>query len=145
MQKYQKEMLKQFRTKDGRWPRFSSIRLGQREDVLQQKADLLAHWHEVAEDGKIAVIREGMDCDCTQYRRVSVIPMPGLMAWLVEEDKHQQYLDGPESHYFGKPSRHEPGYKSRDRALEAYEDGHPHYVTWGDLDDPLGDWHGRNE
>lgn len=136
MQRYQKEMTKRFRLKDGKkYPRFFSIRTFERKDRLQEKAELLALWHEYAEDGQIAVIREGMDCDCTQYRKVSVIPIPGLMAWQKQEDLHYQWLDGPETTWFGRPSTHAPSYTSRDRALEAYEDGHPHYVTWGSLDD----------
>jgi hypothetical protein len=112
-------------------PRFIAAR--QRDDELAAKQRLKERWENFAEDGMIAVIREGMDCDCVQYRTVRHIPVPSLAAWLKAEDENQQWLDGPESHYFGRPSDYPIEHVTRDRALEAYEDGHPGYVTWGDL------------
>lgn len=100
---------------------------------INDRADLAGVITRYAEDGKIAVIRSGMDCDCTQYYRATIIDVPQLFAWQRDEDEHQQWLDGPESTSFARPSETEPRYASSDRALEAYEDGHPGYVTWTDL------------
>lgn len=88
------------------------------------------------EAGHIAVVRSGMDCDCTQYKRVSIIDAPvSVVAWLRDEWEHRNWLDGPESVWLEPPSNWPDGnhYVSRDRALEAFEEGHPHYVTWGEL------------
>lgn len=81
------------------------------------------------EGDQIALIRDGMDCDCTQYLRVTHIDVPHLFAWHRSERKHQEWLDGPETSYFGRPSEYPQRHKQSDRALEAYEDGHPSYVT----------------
>lgn len=88
------------------------------------------------EDGKIGVIRSGMDCDCTQYYSERVIAAPsGAFAFCREEEAHCDSLDGPESVHFDKPSNIEVQHKSRDRALEAYEDGRPNLILWGSMDD----------
>jgi len=88
-----------------------------------------------AENGMIAICRSGMDCDCVQYASVRIVPVPvSIVAWLKEEDEHNQWLDGPESMWIDQPSQHddEESYRSADRALEAYEDGRS-TVYWGDL------------
>jgi hypothetical protein len=101
---------------------------------INDRARLLKQIQANTEDGMIAVYRSGMDCDCTQYSRCSIIPAPkGAFIEQYHEDQHQQWLDGPESSWYGKPSQAEPHYKSADRALEAYEEGHPHLILWGDL------------
>lgn len=103
---------------------------------INKKAALRRRWTEVAEDGQIATIRSGMDCDCTQYYHVYHGPVPvSVVAWLRDEDEHREWLDGPESCSFGKPSEHPKEHRSSDRALEAYENGHPSRVTWARYDE----------
>ena len=83
------------------------------------------------EDGMIGVIRQGMDCDCTAYVYEHVRPaFKGAVAFLQEEFAHQESLDGPESTRWLKPSEVKPRHESRDLALEAYENGHAHRVSW---------------
>lgn len=106
----------------------------ERRDHLAERAALKAHIEACTEDGKIAINRSGMDCDCSQYASTRHIPAPlSVFAFVVEEDKHCESLDGPESMWIGKPSEYPARYASVDRALEAYEDGHPSVVYWGDL------------
>lgn len=109
--------------------------LASRYDGLAEKQALLRRIQSCTENGHIAICRSGMDCDCTQYSRVTIVPVPTLVAFIRDEDEHQQWLDGPESVWIDKPSDHDNRnyYASSDRALEAYENGHPHRVTWTDL------------
>lgn len=101
---------------------------------IEQRAGYRRILDTCVEDGKIGYVRSGMDCDCTQYRREDVRPAPaGAFVFQREEDEHQSWLDGPESTYWLRPSETEKSYRSADRALEAYEDGHPSVVYWGDL------------
>lgn len=82
----------------------------------------------------IAVMRSGMDCDCTQYSSVRHVEAPkSILKFIRDEEEHREYLDGPESVSYGKPSDNEPDYRSADRAMEAYENGHPSRVEWGPL------------
>lgn len=102
-------------------------------DYLAEKQRLKDRIAECTEDGMVAVIRDGMDCDCTQYLRVTHIPAPTLVAWNKAEEDHYEWLDGPESTHFGKPSEYPERHRSSDRALEAYENGSMHLVTRTDL------------
>jgi hypothetical protein len=105
------------------------------DDELAAKWSLRQHIDACTEDGKIAVCRSGMDCDCTQYASVRIVPAPlSVLAWVKAEDEHQRWLDGHESTWIDKPSSHDgESYRSADRALEAYEDGRPSTIYWGDL------------
>lgn len=80
--------------------------------------------------GKVGVIVSGMDCDCCKYWRESVVDAPpSVVAWLRGYEHHCSYLDGPETLSFVTPDKVQDGYsESRDLALEAFEDGHPHVV-----------------
>lgn len=98
--------------------------------VINHRAALLDRLNACTEFGKVAFIRDGMDCDCTQYLHVDHIDRPvSIVAWMESEDKRCEWLDGPESAYFGRPSEYPEQNASSDRALEAYEDGHPHSIT----------------
>lgn len=114
------------------WPTQHSIAAVHHQ--INERAQWEARFRRSQENGRVALIRSGMDCDCTQYYRVSHIDVPtSLVAWVRNEDHHQEWLDGPESTSIGKPSENPERYASADRALEAYEDGHPHRVSWGPL------------
>jgi hypothetical protein len=81
-------------------------------------------------NGQIGVAVTGMDCDCSAYGREYTVEMPNCVAafkrWF---DKHIEYLDGPESQRFMRPEEvDKSNHYSRDLALEAFEDGHPHVV-----------------
>jgi hypothetical protein len=106
-----------------------------RDQHINERAWLADTFQAKAENGMVAIVREGMDCDCTQYRTVVHIPVPlSVFAFQKGEEDHREWLDGPESMWIAKPSEEPRGHKSRDRALEAYEDGHPHVVYYGDID-----------
>lgn len=101
---------------------------------INERAALKARIDEVTEDGMFAIVRAGMDCDGTQYRRVSHhVTIHNIFKFHQKEMEHEDALDGVEQTWFQKPSEEEPSYKSRDRALEAYENGHPSRLVMGAL------------
>ena len=106
-------------------------RLPRVDHLINERAQWRAHIDANTEGGMVALCRSGMDCDCSKYWDVRIVPAPvSVVAWLRELDNHCQWLDGPESTWFDKPSNHPEGdeHESRDLALEAFEDGHPHVV-----------------
>lgn len=83
-------------------------------------------------DGKIGVIVQGMDCDCCAYRREYVTESwSSVAAFKKHWSEHCDYLDGPETQNFCQPTEVEKcNNYSRDLALEAYENGHPHRIEY---------------
>lgn len=101
-------------------------RMGQ---VCAENAALRATLDKYVVDGMLGVVQHGMDCDCTQYYREYVMPAPAGAAALKQwHASREANLDGPETVYFKRPQDVEKQSRSRDLALMAYEDGHPHVV-----------------
>lgn len=98
--------------------------------VVEENADYRRVLDKCWANGKIGVAVSGMDCDCTQYARQYTIEIPNSVAALKRWDyKRQEWLDGPENVRFIHPDKVDPSQNfSRDLALEAYENGHPHVV-----------------
>lgn len=121
--------------KRGGWmsPNRAARRIAAVHDAINERAYWHTAFHYYAENGHVVLCRSGMDCDCVQYASERLIPVPAsIFAWCREEDAHREYLDGPESKWLERPEEdHRDGYRSADRTLEAYEDGHPHSVSWG--------------
>ena len=94
-----------------------------------ERAQALAEMAACTENGKVALIESGMDCDCVRYSgRVHIVD---ATEEAVEElyDYVYKWADGPVSLAFCKPSvAKQVRYTSRDLALEAFEDGHPHSI-----------------
>lgn len=90
-------------------------------------------WHSAdslfGENGEVAIVWSGMDCDCNNYTdQVSIINSDWKS---IRDHVHETYkwADGPCGYYITKPSKaQELEYHSRDLAMEAFEDGHPHVV-----------------
>lgn len=103
-----------------------------RRDHLAERAKMVSRIRELAEDGQIGLSRSGMDCDCVQYSGVTSI-MPAVpMAVFREIEKIYEHADGPCSVGVVSPSTaRATEYRSYDRALEAYENGHAHRITLG--------------
>ena len=94
---------------------------------INDRARIAAEISRVQIGGKVGLVRMGMDCDCTRYLRASIIDVPALFQFQVEQFKHEEWLDGPESTGFCCPLDLPESF-SRDLAAEAFEDGHPHVV-----------------
>jgi acylphosphatase len=76
----------------------------------------------LAEDGMVAVVESGMDCDCVRYRNVvRIIPAEEADAYI---RKSIEWADGPIHHYIERPSvALKLEYDSRDLAMEGFENG----------------------
>lgn len=99
--------------------------------TINERAQWKAQLDASTEGGRVAVCRSGMDCDCTKYFDVRITEAPAsIVAWLRDHERHCEWLDGPESTWFDRPSNFVEGdcHESRDLILEAFEDGHPHVV-----------------
>lgn len=82
------------------------------------------------EKGEVAIVRSGMDCDCSTFCDVSHVNANWYdVETYINED--QSWADGPVSYSLITPAE-EAEFNpppSRDLALEAFEDGHSHIVS----------------
>lgn len=106
-------------------------RLDDSRRATQRRRAHLRQIVELAEGGQIAIVTSGMDCDCSAWTgSVSYVPatVAAVDEWL--EDFYGN-AEGPQGHYLAAPSvARRVQRTSRDLALEAYEDGHPHVVHY---------------
>lgn len=80
------------------------------------------------ENGKVAKINSGMDCDHASWYIVQHISTPTVVsAWHIAEDQ-ARWADGPCGIYYDKPSQTPESNTGRDHLAEAFENGHPHVV-----------------
>jgi hypothetical protein len=95
----------------------------------QRRQARLAAIREKAEDGKVAMIWSGRDCDGVRYSGSVYIVDATAQAVDAEEEHTLKWADGPCGFYLERPSvACGVEYDSRDLALEAFEDGHPHVL-----------------
>lgn len=83
----------------------------------------------LAEDGKVAWVESGRDCDCVEYDGVVHITDATVAAYEALSDRINDYADGPFRLRLCRVSEtRQIRRESRDLVMEAYEDGHPHAV-----------------
>ena len=102
------------------------------EDYLQQRAVMAEHIRGCSEDGRIAIVTAGMDCDGSAWaNRVSLVDaVPRKVEHYLE--RYYAEAEGPQSHELARPSQVADLHAvHRDLAMEAYEDGHPHSLHYG--------------
>lgn len=89
----------------------------------------LAKLKAVAENGEVAIVESGMDCDGVQYwGDVTILPAD---VRAVEDHiaKRLAWADGPMNFQLARPSEvRDLVAESRDLALEAHENGHQHVL-----------------
>jgi len=98
-----------------------------RPDPLVGRVKLAAPLAELQEEGQIAVVHGGIDCDGGRWdNRVAVIPatVAAIVCW---SDRFAAQAEGDQWQTLAKPSlvRELTG-DSRDLGREAFEDGHAH-------------------
>lgn len=105
----------------------AKISTAPRTDPLAARAELRSTLDRLAEDGRIAIVHGGLDCDGVQVSGcVDTLPAQAMAVERWRDRMHAQ-AEGPLWGHLEAPSatrgirRH-----SRDLALEAFEDGHPH-------------------
>ena len=84
----------------------------------------------IAENGKVAYLESGRDCDCVEYSgRVHVVDA----TWEAFEELEagiSEWADGPFRLSLARVSETRAvRYESRDLVLEAMENGHPHSIV----------------
>lgn len=89
----------------------------------------LAKLKAVAENGEVAIVASGRDCDGVQYGGDVTILPADVRAVEDHIAKRLAWADGPMSFQLMKPSEaRDLEAWSRDLALEAYENGHQHVL-----------------
>lgn len=95
-----------------------------------ERALLEQRIHDLAEHGEVVVVESGRDCDGVEYRGRCHTIQATLDAYIKLDDEIGQWADGPYRLNIVSPSQAESiSYSSRDLVMEAYEDGHPHYIV----------------
>lgn len=114
-----------------------NIAYADRIDAAHRRTQLRMAWlraiRDCAENGKVALVRGGCDCDGVQYGGdVSIVKATvAAVDARVEHDLH--WADGPMYHTIMRPSEARRVQRTqRDLALEAFENGHSHYLTTAD-------------
>lgn len=102
-------------------------RLNAARHSVERRLELHRRIAECAEDGKVALIESGMDCDGVVYGgRVHMIDAH-WRAVLAKEHHIGQWADGPFNLRIERPTiAEEIEYHSRDLGAEAFENGHAH-------------------
>lgn len=100
-----------------------------RYDQLGERAAIAATLKEFADDeGYVGVVESGRDCDCVSYCGGTRRKFAGAFEFEKYRQDAQYWADGVH-HVTLCPVDEIPEYRSRDLALEAYEDGHAHSVS----------------
>jgi len=95
-------------------------------DRLAARAELAQKIRTCAKNGEVGVVESGMDCDCLKYVHsylLAAVPF-AVERWI---DESYEAAEGPLCVGVEHPDKL-PENESRDLALEAFEDGHPHVV-----------------
>jgi hypothetical protein len=95
---------------------------------INMRADLAKVLTAASENGVVAEIDSGRDCDMASWLYINHIPTPTVSAAIARIDRQQDGAEGPCGIYYDKPSRAPEDTVERDLILEAFEDGHAHCV-----------------
>lgn len=102
----------------------------QAEQTSPERLTLIAQIERCAENGKVAIIESGRDCDGVSYR--GGVTLLDATAEAVSEhiDYKLDWADGPMHFDIARPSEAiDIEYESTDLAARAHEDGHPHSLS----------------
>ena len=100
-----------------------------RKDRLVEKENIVSHIKSKTENGKVAVVWSGVDADCVSWgNRVDIVSSSYVQIEKMLNDVYEG-SEGSIDFYYEKPSIAEKLTEtSRDLAMEAFEEGHPHVV-----------------
>jgi hypothetical protein len=94
---------------------------------LEERADIARVIAKYEREGQVCLVESGMDCDCVSYCHSRNVSGLTVMGFVKRRDDMYEWADGPCNLSICAPED-APESFSRDLALEAYEDGHPHVV-----------------
>lgn len=96
------------------------------DETINERAALKARIDSCSKDGKVLLVESGRDCDGVQYSGLIHEIDASLLAYWNFYAYTQRWADGP---FYLSPVSYEEAenihYTSRDRTLEAFENGHP--------------------
>ena len=96
---------------------------------LRDKLAMKARIRTLEEGGRVAVVESGRDCDGVEYWGHVHIIEATIRDFEELYDQTEQYADGPFYFTLMRPSEaREVKAESRDRGMEAFEDGHAHCI-----------------
>jgi hypothetical protein len=99
------------------------------DDRINERAAVYEAVARCAENGLVALVESGMDCDCVRYANVVRYCFADPRAVLARIYEIENDAEGCCSVIVERPTVAAAlRYSSRDLALEAFEDGHPHVV-----------------
>jgi hypothetical protein len=104
-------------------------RNAEKQDWLASRAARAALVNNYAENGEVALVSSGMDCDGVRYS--GAVSLCAAVPMVVEKamDSAYEWADGPMTIVLARPSDvADLEYESRDLALEAFENGHSHVL-----------------
>lgn len=117
----------------------TSGRMPNKQDMMQSGFDTVMtvfetlcddRIKEYAEDGKVAYIESGRDCDCVEYDGHVRIVDATLAAYKALDEEIGEWADGPYHLRLCRVSETlDVRQESRDLAMEAYENGNRHSVV----------------
>jgi len=102
------------------------------DNPLSHREALAERVRACAESGRVAIVTAGMDCDGSAWaNRVSLVDaVPRVVERFL--DRYYEQAEGPQSHELARPSAvADLQSVHRDLALEAFEEGHPHSLSYG--------------
>ena len=111
------------------WRILRKMGIADRYHDMQFKLQMVASIRELEQDGKVLVCSRFLDCDCASSTGSRLLPA----TWYEVSramDLEYDNAEGPGSCWLASPDDRPPS-DSRDYALEAFEDGHPHSVHIG--------------
>lgn len=104
--------------------------IGRIEQMRRRQDRLRTDVWQCEEGGKIALRTHQMDCDCATFTTCEILDADWRKVG-ERIDEIYQHAEGPVTWMIDTPSGDVPRYEhKRDLALEAYENGHPHTVTY---------------
>lgn len=98
------------------------------DSILAERAQIAQEIRDCTEEGMVCVVTSGRDCDMSEFTWVQLVANLSPMKFWGDRQDSYYWADGPMHIGICKPSERPEAY-SRDLALEAFEDGHPHIVS----------------
>ncbi len=102
--------------------------LAEKQDHLADKAGMSATIEKYAVDGQVALVVWQMDCDCSSWTSKVLVKATVVHVGKALDNIYNG-AEGPVRWHIDNPSV-VVNRNSRDHALEAYEDGHAHSVSY---------------
>lgn len=103
------------------------LRHHSQNDPLERRTTLAQTIADLSENGQIQIVYGGIDCDGGRWDDHTVIVPATVMHVRIWVQNYMDAAEGPQWWHLDRPSA-QYQHSSRDLALEAFEEGHPHVI-----------------